>query len=160
MLISLLIVFNAKADDFKLLDKTLSLPIPAAWLAQSPEKNSLVFFDANAKSPRLIISVYPAPFLFPGPNVSEFESTFDKEKVKWEQSVEATRTEKPQFSYDSTKKSALIKYFFSFQGSKFQELVRFYDCGDGSAMAIKAMIPSSVKAPEFLAKAFETPLCK
>lgn len=159
-LISLLTVFSVVADEFKLVERTISLPIPSKWLAQSPEKNSLVFFDANAKSPRLIISVYPAPFIFPGPNVSEFESIFDKEKVEWEKSVEATRTGKPQFSYDAVKKSAMIKYFFSFQAESFTEQVRFYDCGDGSGVAIKAMIPKSVSAPEFVAQAFEVPLCK
>ena len=159
-LITVLMAFNVNADDFKLVDRTISLPLPSKWLAKSPEKNSLVFFDASAKNPRLIISVYPAPFIFPGPNVSEFESIYEKEKVDWEKSVEASRTEKPQFSYDSSKKTATIKYFFEFQGNSFEERVRFYDCGNGDGMAIKAMIPKSVTVPDSLSQAFEAPLCK
>lgn len=143
----MIILNNALADSFSLSGRTLELPLKKQWLAKSPSKDSLVFFDSSRDEPRLIISVYLAPFIYPSTpkDVSEFEATYLTKKVEWLKSVEGVAMAQPSFQYKDKSKSLRIIYEFKFQAIEFTEIVQFYECGDKDALALKMMIPKSAK---------------
>lgn len=141
----MMILNNAFAESFMLSGRAIELPLNKLWLAKSPSKDSLVFFDSSKNEPRLIISVYLTSFIYPDSpkNVSEFEATYLTKKVEWLKSVEAEALAQPSFQYKSKSKSLKIVYNFKFQGNEFSEIVQFYECGDKDALALKMMIPKS-----------------
>ncbi|PIP89090.1 MAG: hypothetical protein COW01_16030 [Bdellovibrionales bacterium CG12_big_fil_rev_8_21_14_0_65_38_15] len=138
---------NALAESFSLSGRKLELPLKKQWLAKSPSKDSLVFFDSSRDEPRLIISVYLAPFIYPSSpkDVSEFEATYLTKKVEWLKSVEGEAMAQPRFRYNAKDSSVRIIYDFKFQSQEFSEIVQFYECGDKDALALKMMIPKSAK---------------
>lgn len=138
---------SALAESFSLSGRTLDLPIEKQWLAKSPSKDSLVFFDSSRDEPRLIISVYLAPFIYPrtSKDVSEFEASYLTKKVEWLNSVEGEALAQPSFQYKAKENSVRIIYDFKFQSQDFSEIVQFYECGDKDALALKMMIPKSTK---------------
>ena len=141
---------NAFAESFILSGRKLELPLDKKWLAKSPSKDSLVFFDSSRDEPRLIISVYLAPFIYPrtSKDVSEFEATYLTKKVEWLKTVEGEARVQPNFQYREKSLSIRIIYDFQFQADEFSEIVQFYECGDKDALALKIMIPKSVKFQE------------
>lgn len=141
----MMILNNAFAESFMLSGRAIELPLNKLWLAKSPSKDSLVFFDSSKDEPRLIISVYLTPFIYPNSpkNVSEFEATYLTKKVEWLKSVEGEVLAQPSFQYKDKSKSLRIIYDFKFQGNEFSEIVQFYECGDKDALALKMMIPKS-----------------
>ena len=158
----LTILANARAEDFVLAGKKISLPLPKTWQAKAPQDNALVFFDTSKTEPRLVISVYLAPFKYPGNDVSEFEAQYLKNKKEWLLAVNAGAKHKPEFTYQEKAKSVQISYSFDFNNQSFEEIVKFQDCGDGSAIALKAMIPQGEVANQnkaLLSKFFKTQPC-
>tara|TARA_R110000868_G_scaffold61524_3_gene186967 strand:+ start:18454 stop:18960 length:507 start_codon:yes stop_codon:yes gene_type:complete len=144
----MLLTTSLFAEEFSLAGKKIELPLPKSWQAKTPQENSLVFFDTTKNEPRLVISVYLAPFKYPGKDVSEFEEEYLKNKKEWLLSVNAGAKEKPDFSYQESELSVTISYLFDFNAQSFKEIVKFQDCKDGSAIALKAMIPQGQTALE------------
>ncbi len=144
----LMFTVNANAEEFVLAGKKIDLPLAKSWQAKAPQDNALVFFDATKSEPRLVISVYLAPFKYPGKDVSEFEAQYLKSKKEWLLSVNAGAKYKPEFVYQEKDLAVQISYSFDFNAQSFKEVVKFQDCKDGSAIALKAMIPQGETAKQ------------
>lgn len=136
---------NGFAFEYSLKDKKFDLPIPQEWLAKSPKKDSLVFFDAKELQPRPIITVYSSPFEYPT-NLSVFEKSYKMKKKEWILEVDAKENGEPKFEYLKDKKTVLVSYFFEVNKISYVEKVSFQECDKSHGMAIKIMSP--VK-PEF-----------
>lgn len=131
---------NGFATEYALGDKKFELPLPKEWLAKSPKKDSLVFFDAKESQPRPIISVYSSPFEYPS-NLSVFENSYKMKKKEWLLEVDAKENDVPRFEYFKEKRIILISYYFEVNNIKYVEQVSFQECGKTHGMAIKILSP-------------------
>ncbi|PIP93810.1 MAG: hypothetical protein COW00_04435 [Bdellovibrio sp. CG12_big_fil_rev_8_21_14_0_65_39_13] len=131
---------DAFAFEYTLGKRKFDLPLPKEWLAKSPKKDSLVFFDAKESQPRPIISVYSSPFEYPK-DLSVFEGSYKMKKKEWVTEVDAKENGTPKFEYFKEKKTVLISYFFEINKISYVEEVSFQECDKDSGMALKILRP-------------------
>jgi len=132
--------FDVFAIEYTLGKRKFDLPLPKEWLAKSPKKDSLVFFDAKESQPRPIISVYSSPFEFPK-DLSVFESSYKMKKKEWVSEVDAKENGAPKFEYLKESRTVLISYFFEVNKISYIEEVSFQECDKDSGMGLKILRP-------------------